>query len=292
MRSAFSGSNTALTTLLNSGVDFEMADLWTLTLSGGTVIRWCGADKPLTTPDARVFPLGPAINRSKISHKTGLVVSTMEAIVMAYDTDLINGVPIIPFVRGHGLDGASIMLEKAFLPDWNSAITATLIDFAGRVTSIKNVGSTEFTLTASSWMVLLSTNIGPNLFQPSCLHTTFDAGCGLTKASFATSGAVAAGTPTTSAFNTNLTAADNYFTQGQIVFTSGVNNGLSRSIKSHLHASGALTLPFPLPNAPGVGDTFTVYPGDDHTMATCSGKFSNLVHFRAFPFIPVPETAL
>jgi uncharacterized phage protein (TIGR02218 family) len=66
--------------------------------------------------------------------------------------------------------------------------------------------------------------------------------------------------------------------------------GTKRSLKAY--ASGALQLFSPLPVAPAVGDTFSIFPGCDKTMATCQNKYSNVVHFRGFPFIPTPETAV
>jgi len=48
-----------------------------------------------------------------------------------------------------------------------------------------------------------------------------------------------------------------------------------------------------LPFAPAAGDVFTAYPGCDKTQATCaSPKFSNLVNFEGFPYVPAPETAI
>ena len=64
--------------------------------------------------------------------------------------DLINGVPIIPFAVGRGFDGATVQLLKAFLPTWQSAITGCVIDFSGRVTEIKDIGRSEFTMTISA----------------------------------------------------------------------------------------------------------------------------------------------
>jgi hypothetical protein len=38
---------------------------------------------------------------------------------------------------------------------------------------------------------------------------------------------------------------------------------------------------------------FTAYPGCDKTQTTCaSNKFSNLVNFEGFPYVPAPETAI
>jgi len=67
-----------------------------------------------------------------------------------------------------------------------------------------------------------------------------------------------------------------------------VNNGTVRSVKQF--SAGAFTLVVPLWQACSPGDTFTAYPGCDRTSPTCSGKFGNLVNFRATPDVPVPET--
>lgn len=282
------GQAGATVALLNSGADFVMADLYTLTLSGGLVLRWSGAAIPITFNGA-AWGLGPVLERGKISHKIGVEVSTLDVTVSANAGDLINGVHLIPFVRGNGLDGATFRLDRAFLPDWSSPVTGIVNDFSGRVTSIKNISRSEFELTVSSWTVLLNVNMGPDLFQTQCLNTLYDANCTVSKAARAVSGAVS-GTGAVSGFNTSLTAADGRYSQGQIVFTSGANTGLSRAVKSYVQAGGAVSLVLPLPYAPAAGDGFTIYPGCDLTMATCSTKFANLANFRGQPFVPTAET--
>ena len=42
-------SSPALLSLLNSGADFQMVDLWTITLTGGAVVRWSGGDVPIVS---------------------------------------------------------------------------------------------------------------------------------------------------------------------------------------------------------------------------------------------------
>lgn len=287
------GHSGATVALLNSGAPFVMADLYTITLSGGGVIRWTGHSAPLTFNGA-TWLSGPVFQRGKVSHKVGTQVSTLEITLAANSSDLINGTPLLPFIAGKGFDGAQLKLEKAFLPSWSSPITGTLIDFSGFITSIKNVSRAAATLTVSSGMVRLNVKMGPDLYQASCLNVLFSVNCGLIKASFAVSGAVAASSPTISTFNTNLTASDGYYSQGVILFTSGANNGVQRAATSYVHASGNMTLAFPLPVAPAVGDTFTAWPGCDHTLATCKAKFGsdNSLNFRGQPFIPTPETGL
>jgi uncharacterized phage protein (TIGR02218 family) len=277
------GTPGATLALLNGGVDFQMIDLWAITLNGGTVIRWHGAgfNTPLTF-NGNTYLAGPPINRGKISTKLGAEVATLDMSVIASASDLINGVPVVPFAQGRGFDGATVLLHRAFLPSWSSPITGATIAFSGRVTQLKDVGRSKFTLTVSSWTVLLNVNMGPDVFQAGCLNSHYDADCGLTASNVA--GTISAGA-TTLAFNTSLTSADNFFTKGTIKFTSGANSGLSRAVSTYLNASGAMTIAFPLPFAPAPGDTFNAVRGCLLTMADCSAQ-SNLIHFRGQPFTP------
>jgi len=282
----------ATVALLNGGTNFVMADLYTITLSGGGVLRYTGHATALSF-NGNTFITGPVFKRGSISHKSGTEVATLDLTIAAAPGDTINSVPILQFIAGRGLDGAQFKLERAFLPNWQSAITGTVIDFAGYITSIKNITRSSVDLTVSSGMIKLNVNMGPNLFQASCLNTLFDSNCTLAAATYTASGTVS-GTPTSLTFATNRTEADTYFTQGVITFTSGANNGVSRMVSAYAHTSGQVTVSFPFPVAPSSGDTFTIRAGCDRSLNTCKTKFAsdNSIHFRGTPFIPVPETVI
>jgi uncharacterized phage protein (TIGR02218 family) len=146
-------------------------------------------------------------------------------------------------------------------------------------------------VSVESDLALLNVQMPKNLIQVGCVHTLFDGGCALLKATYTTSGATTATvTATATTFSTGLTQAAGYYSLGVITFTSGANNGLSRTIQNYSNTSGQVTLVAPLPSAPATGDTFTIIPGCDKQQATCSSKFANLSHFRGFPYVPVPET--
>jgi uncharacterized phage protein (TIGR02218 family) len=282
----------ATVALLNGGADFVMADLYTLTLNGGAVIRWSGAGVPIAF-NGLTWPIGPLLNRGKITTKLGVEVSTLEITLIAGSADLINGVPAIAYIRGAGLDGATLKLERAFLPSWSSPVTGTVIDFSGRVTSIKDLSRSQCTITVSSWLVLVNVNMGPDLFQAGCLNTLYDGACTLNAASYAVTGAVtAAVAPTVTSIASSLSALDGEYTQGKIIFTSGVNAGLARAVKTYVQASGQLWFAYPLPAPCAAGDAFTAYPGCDLTMSRCSGRFNNLIHFRGQPFTPPAITGV
>jgi uncharacterized phage protein (TIGR02218 family) len=281
--------STALAALLATS-KYVSADCWTITLNGGAVVRWTSADIPISY-GGNTWAKGPMIKRGAISEKRGVEVATLDVEITAGSTDLINGKGIIPFIAAHGFDGATVKLERMFAPSWADAVVGSIIRFAGRVTSINSIQGIIANLTVSSWMILLNASMPRNLYQAACLHTVYDAGCTLLPASFSASGTISAPAPTTTAFNTSLTPALNDYAQGRIVFTSGANNGISRTIRGN-NITGGFALVAPLPVAPSAGDAFTAYKGCDLTQATCTAKFANLIHFKATPFVPLPTTAL
>jgi uncharacterized phage protein (TIGR02218 family) len=283
-----------LLALLATG-NYVSADCWTITLAGGGVVRWTSADIALTV-NGNTFAKGPAILRGAISEKRGVEVATLAMDITASPTDLINGTPIIPFIAKHGLDGASVKLERAFAPNWLAAgagqMTGSIIRFAGRVTSINSIKGIVASLTVSSWMVLLNASMPRNLYQAGCLHTVYDAGCTLNPASFSASSTVSVGTAGNArTFGCALTPTASDYALGRVLFTSGANAGVSRTIRAN-DAAGNFTLIAPLPAVCAAGDGFTVYKGCDHTQATCTTKFTNLPNFRGTPFVPLPTTAV
>lgn len=277
-----------LQTLLNSG-DFVKADLWTFTLSGGTVLRWTDADIPLDY-SGNTFNRGPVFEREGIEDKMGLEVSTLEFTVSADDDDLVSSTPFIQLISSRGLDGANIKLERAFLPDWGQPVTGAVTRFSGKITSIGETGGNSASITASSWAILLNVSVPPNLYQAPCMHIVYDGGCGLNENSFSSTGAVASTVTNAYLFNTNLSLTTGDFDQGKILFLSGTNAGITRSIKKN--TSGLIELNTPLPNTPAIGDSIKVFKGCDLSMATCSTRFNNLLRFKGTPFVPVAETAI
>lgn len=268
---------------------FVRADLWTLTLNGGGVVRWTSHDTPLSY-GGNTFALGPMIQRGTISEKVGVEVATLDLTITANEDDLINGTALIPFIAKRGLDGATLKLERAYAPDWSDPIVGTVIRFAGKITSIGSIIGSTVNLTVSSWLVLLNSNMPRNQCQAGCMRTLYDAGCGVNPASFSNTGTVTvAGTQGFTA--SGLSGTDGYYSQGRIVFTSGPNAGLTRTVKTSL-ATGAITLIQPLPVAAAVGNTFTAYAGCDLAESTCIAKFSNRARFKGTPFVPLPTTSL
>jgi uncharacterized phage protein (TIGR02218 family) len=279
-----------LATFLVNAKSLVYVDLYTITLNGGSVIRWCSGDLNVAY-GGNTFTVGPIITDSGSRSRRGIQVDTLDIQIFADANTTINGVPLLTFIRQAGLDGATIRVDRAMGSDWSN-IVGGYLRFAGRISEIKDLTKTSVTLGCSTWMELLNVNMPTNVLSVSCINPLYGSACTLNKATYATAGTVSTGTNTASVFSSTGTTSHgaNWFDLGYVVFTSGANNGVLRTIKSQ-DASGNISLVVPLPSAPANGDTFTAYPGCRKSQSECSTKFGNLANFRGFPYIPPPETA-
>jgi len=288
---AFTGT---LDTWLPTATGRLFADLLTITLSGGSVLRYHSSDVLTITYGGNTYTRGPRFGTTGVKSKVGVQNDEMSLTLFVDANDLVSGVPWLTFVTGGGLDGSTFQVDRVISKNTDFAAASQVggyTRFLGRFAGTSDLGGTEVIIAISSRLELLQANVPTEVYQTGCRFRVYDAGCGLTRATFSSSGTVSTGA-TTSAMNTNLTQADGYFDLGVVTFTSGVNNGLTRTIKTFLHASGAITFVNPLPAAPANTDTFTIVPGCDGLLATCTSKFSNSLRFGGEPFIPDPVMAV
>lgn len=276
---------------------FIVADLYTITLIGGTVLYYTAGDTDITTGGHTYLAggqTGPYFermggNKPKIKWHRGLAVDTMVFDILPKDATIL-GIPFLTAVQQGYFDGANITLERAYMSTYGTVV-GTVILFVGRVADI-TCGRVFAKFTINSPLELLNQPMPRNLYQPGCINTLYDTACGLNQNSFDEGGAVASGS-TVSLINTTLTAASGYYDLGKIKFTSGANDGLWRGVKAYVNSSpDTISLIVPLPYTPATSDTFIIYAGCDKKQSTCSSKFSNLVNFRGFPYIPENSTAI
>lgn len=137
------------------------------------------------------------------------------------------------------------------------------------------------------------------LFTRNCANTLGDALCQVSLAGYTVTGVTAAGTDDGSkklsmvATGASLGAFSNgYFAYGTIEATSGANDGIRRVIKTFRGSDRRFAFQTPFPFDIAAGDTFTIVAGCDRTSSTCRTKFSNLVNFGGFLFMPGPDRVL
>lgn len=296
-------ASSALITLLNTATELQIADLLTIIPQSGSSLYLTAAGVDVTAVSqvdgaSHTFKAGgldaagiirPTFQAGSTKIVIGTEFDQLDLTLMCDVVSTISGISWTQQARRGYFDGARICLERAFTATWGDWSAGTLIRFYGRVGSVKPSRNT-IVMPVVSDLALLHRGMPRNVYQPGCLHNLFDAGCTLSKATFTATGTIAAGS-TASAFNTNLSQPDGYYAQGTITFTSGVNSGLWRAVKSFANAGGVVVPTGAFPSAPATGDTFTIVPGCDKSQATCTNKFANLAHFRGFPFIPPPEAA-
>ena len=234
-------------------------------------------------------------NRAKAHWKVGVEVDTLVFDILPGPNALVNGQPFFRAVVQGVFDGAELTVSNAYWPPqaYQSPVvpTGAVVVFVGRVAEIDG-GRSVATVTVNSHLELLNQNMPRNLYQSGCLNTLFDSACTLNMASYAVTGTVAEGS-TGSSLVASLPQPGGYFDLGRVVFTSGANAGVARSVRSYTQGSpGTLAMRSPFPVAPAVGDTFTAYPGCHKTTGDCAGRYGNRANFRGFPFIPSSSTAV
>ena len=280
------------------------ADLFQFTLLDGTVLSYTDKDISLTVDGVLYRADQVAIDGMKYKISVGLDVDE-QSITLAYsETDLVNGVTWGRALRTRVFDGCYLRRSRAFYTAWNLPPVGAVPLFCGRISSCDTVGRVEAQVKVKSLPLLLDTQMPRNTYQTGCIHGLFDAGCGLIKANYQMNWSVAAGPtngiipmpgeiPPLPAALAGNTEGLGIFVQGTILFTSGVNEGIYRTIKGiSLAAPHSLDLVYPLETPPAEGDTFQIWPGCDKTSATCAARFDNLARFRGFPFTPAPEMVL
>jgi uncharacterized phage protein (TIGR02218 family) len=278
--------------MLATSQDLFKADLYTITLRSGVVLYYTEASNDITINGhtylaAQIGNGIPGLTRSSVRMAIGLADEPMQVNILYDATSLIGGLTPGAFANAGGFDRATIVVDKFLTPSLGDVSRGTINLFNGVVMDVE-ANSTRVTLQCATSLMYLNAAFPRNYFLPQCNHALFDAGCTLNKTSWVQANKAVSSSTRTVVTCSTLTQAADYFRLGYIVVKTGVNAGLVRSVKSF--ASGALTLLYPLPVACGVGDLIDAYPGCDKTNgANGCAKFSNEIHWRAYPDVPTPE---
>lgn len=283
-------STDALNDLLASTDAYRMAELWTITTVGAEVLRYTAGDFKANYGGHAYAMDGPLIKRGEISTGIGLDVDSLDLTITTSDpAHLLNGAPFIRAALMDGaLDGASIEVRRVYFSSWSAAAVGALLLFSGRVSSIEG-SRHELQVTVASDLELLNVKLPRNVYQPACSLNVYSTPCGANRAAVTVTGTVTSVIDGRVSFDTGLGQVAGWFDLGTLTFTSGANDGQSRTVKS-FQAGGAFSFALAWPADIAVGNTFSVYPACMHTMDDCTNKHNNIVHFRGYPFVPAPET--
>lgn len=179
-----------------------------------SILQICSADIDVTvfgqtfTAGGRLASGIPAIQRSKMSCKLGLEVSSEEIDIYADPSMQIGTNPILSFITQGLMDGATIYIQRGYsaTPDFAGvASMGPVIAFSGTVAETK-IGRSSTHLTIKSRTELLDLQMPRLLYNPGCQFTLFDSGCTLNPANYTFTGTVQAGS-NVAVINTNLSQA-------------------------------------------------------------------------------------
>lgn len=288
----------AVIAYLNANNVAFRADLYTFTLSDGTILRWTTGDVNITVSGNTWLANGAVTSRGNLRNTSTLEIDAID--VMLGGTIVQSGKTItVQAIQGF-FDDARVQVDHLVGSSLSNAIAngPVLSWFEGRV-SMMVPQPQQVRVSVVSELETLGILLPRFSMGPMCQFAVYDTNCGISKATFTIAGTTSATGTTTTAPSTTagiIAKASGYFELGVLVFTSGALNGVRAAVRTSVLAAGTTTFTFtlPLPSAPVAGVSFTVYPGCKRTKLECSapgsgGKFSNLVNFRGFPHIPVPE---
>ena len=258
-----------LLTLLSTRVFFAV-DLYTFELIDGSVVRYCGGDQDIWANGFH-YPAGGQTgpyfdrkdNKAKITWQTGVQACTLVFDVIPGSAE-INGEAFLDTVRKGNFDGATVTLERVFMPTYGDTRRGTVIYFVGRVAEIDS-GRSIATFSVNSHTELMNLTLPRNVYQPGCVNSLGDAACLATIPS--STGVVTSGS-TQGVVNASSIAngSGSEFNLGKITFSSGILNGQSFSVHTVTFGSPiVISIVGFLPTAPSAGDTFTIYYGCDKT---------------------------
>jgi uncharacterized phage protein (TIGR02218 family) len=189
--------------------------------------------------------------------------------------------PIVELIANEALSLVWLSVMRTFSD--LSPIEASVI-FVGNLKSIAFQGL-QGAATFVGFEYYLTRPLPRYRYQPQCNWKLFDSDCKLSSGSYAE--LVTVTQISTDGLQLTLsgvgTHADNYFSQGELVYIAG-SDADRRLITSS--TGSTIYLRFRVNSMP-VNAAVYVYPGCDGALLTCKNKFSNVVNFGGFPRIPV-----
>lgn len=253
----------AVETSIQSGRPVELYEF----LYGATAYRY-------TSADGDVVYGGNTYSAVPIAR--GAVEATHEVARLALEITCTRELPVLePFAvsppeevvlitlrRLHAGDGEAIIMWMGRVLNVTLNNAAAEIHCESVYTSLKRVGLRR-------------------LYQKSCPHVVYGTGCGLARATYKATKTVSTVVGTTITVG-SIGAVDGYYAGGYLEWSSG---GVSHRRSIHSQTGGAVVIGFPIPGM-AASDSVDLYPGCDHTLSTCNGKFSNSDNYGGMPFFP------
>ena len=252
---------------------------WKIMRGDGLTLRFTNHDQPITV-DGETFQPSSSFSGSAVSSKSGLSVDNLNVLAIVSDDitedDLMAG----------EYDDAEVILYLAQWTDVNAGLWPLKRGYIGEV---KTMGQQfEAELRGLSERIQRTQGL---IYTIECTAILGDARCTKDLTAFTHTATVTSTKSDDRTFRCDVVQPVRYFQYGTCEFTSGPNDGRRVEVLGH-QSGGLITLLERMPYPIIEGTTVQLVAGCDKLAATCRTKFSNLLNFRGFPFMPTEEQAM
>ena len=235
------------------------------------------ADVTISSVDYRS---APGIDISSIELTAGLAVDNLELSTLDDGTTFTR-----PDVLGGLWRNAAFIIGRYNVASPSDGVEWLMAGTLGEIKYLRD----HLVIELRGLQQYLQQPIG-DVTSPTCRARLGDARCTVALGPLTVSSTVI-----TTVDNQNFTGnilgyATDYFAEGLLTWTSGLNTGLSQKVKTHT-IGGILELSLPMFQTIAATDAFTITPGCRKRLAEdCFTKFNNVLNFQGEPHLPGQDT--
>lgn len=248
-----------------------------ITRSDNAVFGWTSSDKDATI-DAVLYKSAPGLNVASFSSSAGLAVDNSELTVLADDTIITRA----DILAGRW-NNASYLL---FRYNWADVADGEEVISAGTLGEL-HPRAGAYVAEMRALQQYLQQPVGAASTK-TCRARLGDAMCMVDLGPWTETGTITGVTSKQIFTDSSRAEADDYFGEGILTWTGGLNTGLSQKVKTY--ASDTFTLSLPMIYDVQIGDTYSVIAGCRKRLdEDCFTKFDNALNFQGEPHRPTVD---
>lgn len=256
---------------------------WQITRTDGVILGFTNLDFNLII-DGVTYKAATGFTPSAIATDSSLSVNNLEISSVLNDasikaTDLIGG----------RFDYARVEIYLVNYLDLPTSLNTTppkhLLLVSGVLGEVQN-SDRNFTAEVRSKAQFLSQK-ATNLTSKLCRYDLGDIKCTVDLAPFTHNLTVqAVQNSRTFSVDSSFSQMDGYFSYGNVIFSSGLNNGVKAMVATYINSSRTITLFEPLPYQLQTGDTLVAIAGCRKTVQDCHSRYNNILNYGGEPHVP------
>lgn len=248
-----------------------------ITRTDDEVYGWTSADRDATI-DAVIYESAPGLSVASFASSAGLAVDNSELTVLADDTIITRA----DIIAGRWNNAAYLLFKY----DWTDVSAGEEVISAGFLGEL-HPRSGAYVAELRALQQYLQQPVGAASTK-TCRARLGDAMCMVDLGGWTETGTITGVTSKQVFTDSSRTEADDYFGEGILTWTAGLNTGLSQKVKTY--ASDTFTLSLPMIFDVQIGDTYSVIAGCRKRLdEDCAAKFSNELNFQGEPHRPTVD---